>query len=191
MFGGLITSKMRVRILQRLFLDPRQESYLRELAEEFNASPSQVRDELHQLNRAGVLTSERRGRQIHYRANTEYALFPELHSMVKKALGMDRILDSIIERLGNLELAFVVDDYATGRDSGLIDLVLVGEIDQSNLADLVAKTERYIGRKIRPLALTRAEYQRLRAEFTRRPRIVLWGREEGESTVTSLHIAGR
>ena len=104
--------------------------------------------------------------------------------MVRKALGMDRILESIVERLGNLEQAFVVDDYASGRDSGLIDLVLVGDIDQANLADLVAKTERHIERKIRVLALTRAEFQRLEPEFCRRPRVLLW--ESGAGTATAL-----
>ena len=177
-FAGLITSKMRVRILMRLFQNPGQQAYLRELANEFAASTSQVREELQHLSAAGLLSGERNGRQTLYRANETHPLFPELNSMVRKALGMDRILDSILERLGNLELAFVLDDYAMGRDSGLIDLVLVGAIDQENLSDLVRKTEGYIGRKIRVLSLTRPEFTRLRPELVRRPRILLWGTDE-------------
>ena len=177
-FAGLITSKMRVRILMRLFQNPGQQAYLRELADEFAASTSQVREELQHLSAAGLLSGERNGRQTLYRANETHPLFPELNSMVRKALGMDRILDSILERLGNLELAFVLDDYAMGRDSGLIDLVLVGAIDQENLSDLVRKTEGYIGRKIRVLSLTRPEFARLRPELVRRPRILLWGTDD-------------
>ena len=177
-FAGLITSKMRIRILMRLFQNPGQQAYLRELAAEFGASTSQVREELQHLSAAGLLNGERAGRQTFYRANETHPLFPELNSMVRKALGMDRILDSILERLGNLELALVLDDYAMGRDSGLIDLVLVGAIDQENLSDLVRKTEGYIGRKIRVLSLTRAEFARLRPELMRRPRILLWGTED-------------
>ena len=52
-FSGLITSKTRIKILMRLFLNPKQNAYLRELADEFNAAPSQVREELRQLNDAG------------------------------------------------------------------------------------------------------------------------------------------
>jgi len=162
----------------RLFQNPGQQAYLRELANEFAASTSQVREELQHLSAAGLLSGERNGRQTLYRANETHPLFPELNSMVRKALGMDRILDSILERLGNLELAFVLDDYAMGRDSGLIDLVLVGAIDQENLSDLVRKTEGYIGRKIRVLSLTRPEFTRLRPELVRRPRILLWGTDE-------------
>ncbi len=59
-FSGLITSKTRIRILMRLFLNPGRQAYLRELADEFNASPSQVREELRQLNDAGFLESEKK-----------------------------------------------------------------------------------------------------------------------------------
>lgn len=174
LFTGLITSKTRIRILMRLFLNPEGNAYLRELAEELSVSPSQVKEELRQLSAAGLVASERRGRQIHYRANPRHPLFPELHSMVRKALGMDRILDSIIERLGDLELAFLLDDYAEGKDSGIIDLGLVGDIDHANLSDLVRKTERYIGRKIRTLVLSRQEYERLQPVLGKRPLLPLW-----------------
>jgi DNA-binding transcriptional ArsR family regulator len=158
----------------RLFLNPKRHAYLRELAEEFNASPSQVREELRQLNDAGFLESQKNGRQIHYKANQKHPLFSELQSMVNKALGMDQILDSILERLGNLEEAYLIDDYAEGKDSGIIDLVLIGDIDQENLVDLVLKTERYIERKIRTLVLSPDEWEKMYDDLKRRPLLKLW-----------------
>jgi DNA-binding transcriptional ArsR family regulator len=173
-FSGLITSKTRIKILMRLFLNPKQNAYLRELAEEFNAAPSQVREELRQLNDAGFLESHKNGRQIQYQANQKHPLFHELQSMVQKALGMDRILDSILERLGNLEAAYLIDDYAEGKDTGIIDLMLIGDIDQENLTDLVRKTERYIDRKIRTLVLTHSEWGALRLSLKKRAMLQLW-----------------
>ncbi len=173
-FGGLITSKTRVRILMRLFLNPHKRAYLRQLANEFGTSPSLVKEELHQLADAGLLESQPEGRQIMYRANTRHALFPELNAMVKKALGMDRILDSMIQRIGDLELAMLLDDYAEGKDSGLIDLVLVGNINRNNVDDLTRKTERYIGRKIRVLILRRDEYTANKMMLEKRPHLLLW-----------------
>jgi DNA-binding transcriptional ArsR family regulator len=173
-FAGLITSKMRIRILMRLFLNPDQQSYIRELAEELDAAPSQVSEELKKLNATGLLHTQKQGRLINYSANRQHPLYPELHSMVKKALGMDRILDSILERLGNLETAILLDDYAQGKDTGIIDLVLVGNINTDNLADLVKKTERYIGRKIRTLVMTRAEYKKYTGVIRKKPNLVIW-----------------
>lgn len=182
LFSGLITSKMRIRILMRLFLNADQQAYLRELVDEFGASPGQVNEELKQLKQSGLLEARKNGRQIYYRANKKHALFPELQSMVQKAMGMDRILDSVIKRLGHLEAAFLIDDYAIGKDSGLIDLVLVGRIDKKNLDDLINKTEKYINRKIRTLVLTRGEYKASGSIFKDRPRLTLWELEPGDQS---------
>jgi DNA-binding transcriptional ArsR family regulator len=160
----------------RLFLNPDERAYLRELSGEFGISPSLVSGELKQLEASKLVKSERNGRHVFFRANRRHALFPELQSMVRKALGMDRILDSIIERLGNVEQAILIDDYAAGKDTGLIDLVLVGDINHENLADLVAKTERYIERKIRPLTVRREEAHKLDEILGGRSRLVLWER---------------
>jgi len=174
--NSIITSKTRIRILMSLFVNPDRSAYLRELSGEFAVSPSLVKGELQNMKESGLLTSKKLGNQILYQANRNHPLFPELNSMVRKALGMDRILDSIIDRLGDLEQAYLLDDYAQGRDSGIVDLLLVGEIDTKNLSDLVKKTERYISRKIRTLCLTRAEYEEMGEQLAKRNKMLLWER---------------
>lgn len=176
LFSGLITSKIRIRILMRLFLNPERQAYLRELSDEFHVSPSQVKGELDQLNSANLLVSLKKGRQVFFSANKKHPVFNELHSMVKKAMGMDHILESIIIRLGNLEKALLIDDYAEGKDTGIIDLVLIGDIDHANLRDLTTKAERYIERKIRTLALSKDEHKKLADSLAHRPQFVLWER---------------
>jgi predicted transcriptional regulator len=162
----------------RLFLNPDRNAYLRELADEFNASPSHIKEELSNLTETGLLIRKKEGRQILFSANHNHPVFNELHSMVRKALGMDRILDSIIQRLGNLEKAFLVDDYAEGKDTGIIDLVLVGNIDQENLMDLTAKTEKYIDRKIRTLVLSTDEHTKLHDKLSKRTQFLLWQQQQ-------------
>ena len=174
LLSSFITSKMRVRILMRLFLNPSQQAYLRELSDEFNASPSQVRDELNNLRETGLLQSNRRGRQIYYKANQQHPLYPELHLMVKKALGMDHILESIVDRLGQLDEVILLDDYAQGKDTGIIDLLLIGKINNENLLDIVSKSEKYIGRKIRTMVMDTSEYNDSSSVFKNRPHVTLW-----------------
>lgn len=174
LLSGLIASKTRIKLLIRLFFNPNARSYLRELAKEFNVSSNAVREELNQLKRTNLLKSEKAGRQVYYMANTEHALFPELKSMVSKVIGIDQIIDSIITRLGNLEKAYLVDDYAEGKDTGIIDIVLVGEIDQYHLNDLSRKTERYIKRKIRSLVISKEELEEFLPELRKRSQILIW-----------------
>ena len=178
LFSGLITSKTRIKILMRLFFNPGETAYLRKLADDLQTSPSQIKDELEQLRNAKLLVSKKDGRQVFFSANQEHPLFSELHSMVRKALGMDEILESIIKRLGNLQKAMLIDDYAEGRDTGIVDLVLIGDIDQANLMDLTAKTERYIERKIRTLTMSQEEYKEQGSILDRRPQFVLWQKND-------------
>jgi hypothetical protein len=179
LFTGLIASKTRIKLLTRFFFNPLTKSYLRELAKEFNLSTNSVREELNQLTKTKLLVSEKKGRQVLYGANTEHPLFPELKSMVGKVMGIDQLIDSIVTRLGNLEEAYLIDDYAQGKDTGIIDLLLVGKIDEYHLNDLSRKTERYIKRKIRSIVLTRSEYSQMAAGLKHRPRVLLWEKQQG------------
>ena len=174
LFTGLIASKTRIKLLIRLFFNPNTSSYLRELAKEFNVSTNSVREELNQLTKTRLLTSEKIGRQVFYTANQKHPLFPELKSMVSKVMGLDQVIDSIVTRLGKLESAFLIDDYAEGKDTGIIDLLLVGDIDQYHLNDLSRKTERYINRKIRSLVLSRDEFGDYASKLEKQPHILIW-----------------
>lgn len=174
LFTGLIASKTRIKLLIRFFFNPETRSYLRELAKEFNCSTNAVREELNQLTSTKLLKSEKSGRQVIYKANQEHPLFPELKSMVAKVMGLDQVIDSIVSRLGDLESAYLIDDYAEGKDTGIIDLLLVGNIDQYHLNDLSRKTERYIKRKIRSLVLSRDEYKEFEPKLKAGPHILIW-----------------
>ena len=158
----------------RFFLNPKSTSYLRELAKDFNVSTNAVREELNQLKKTDLLKSRKKGRQIYYTANTKHALYSELKSMVSKVMGIDQVIDGIVSRLGDLESAYVIDDYAEGKDSGIIDILLVGEIDEYHLNDLRKKTERYINRKIRSLVLTRKEFEKYQPELKNQPHLPIW-----------------
>jgi predicted DNA-binding protein YlxM (UPF0122 family) len=174
LFEGLISSKTRVKLIIRLFFNPQTRSYLRELAKEFNVSTNSVREELNQLKRTHLLKSEKDGRQIYYMANQEHPLYQDLKSMVSKVMGIDKVVDGIISRLGDLEKAYLIDDYAEGKDTGVVDLLLVGNIDQYHLNDLSRKTERYIKRKIRSLVLNQEEFNEYFPRLKDRPRILIW-----------------
>jgi len=174
LFTGIISSKTRIKLLTRFFFNPATRSYLRELANEFNVSTNSVREELNQLTKTKLLSSKKSGRQVFYKANQNHPLFPELKSMVAKVMGIDQVVDGIVSRLGDLERAYLIDDYAEGKDTGIIDLLLVGNIDQYHLNDLSRKTERYINRKIRSLVLSRDEFKEFEPKLKTSPNILIW-----------------
>ena len=177
LFAGLISSKTRISLLVRFFFNPGTKAYLRELAKDLQVSTNAVREELNQLTKTKLLTSEKNGRNVLYAANNDHPLFPELRSMVGKVMGLDQVIESILTRLGDLEKAYLIDDYAEGKDTGIIDLVLVGNIDQYHLNDLSRKTESYIKRKIRSLVLNRDEFEAFLPSLQNRPSFLVWERQ--------------
>lgn len=158
MLTELFTSKTRIKLLLKLFLNPHISCYLRELSSEFAVSPNAIKGELDSLSNAGYLEKEQNGRSTFFRANKNHPFFPEIHSIVRKTLGIDQLLEDIIKSLGTVEAAYILDDYALGKDSGIIDLLLVGDINQKRLDNLRSITENKIKRKIRTISISSEEF---------------------------------
>ena len=175
---SLITSKTRVRLLLRFFLNPGSTAYLRGLAEEFGESTNGIRVELNRLADADLLLAENEGRKISYQANQKHPLFGDIHSLVKKFIGIDKLIDEIFSRMGEVELAFITGDYAKGIDSGIIDLIVVGDLNKEYFFALVEKTESLINRKVRTLFFLNHEFQDSRENLEIDKALIVWGTDQ-------------
>jgi hypothetical protein len=166
---------MRLKLLLKFFLNPETKAYLQELGSEFNKSTNGIRVELNRLTKAKLLLSEQTGRTVLYKANIKHAMFPDIQNVVQKYVGFDRVAIDLVKRLGQLKAAYIIGDYARGIDSGLIDLVLVGDVKEEVLHPLVEKTEKVINRKIRSLVLDETEFIRLESQLNIRHALPIWG----------------
>lgn len=174
MIESLITSETRIRLLLKFFINPSIEGYLRQLSSEFKESTNGIRIELNKLSQAKILVSKSRGRNKIYKANTEHPLFSDIRNIVLKSTGIDKVVSDILNKLGFVRLAFIRGDYAIGRDSGLIDLVIVGEdINKDEVDRVRTKTEKLINRKISVLLLSNDEFKKLEKNFMEEPCLIL------------------
>lgn len=160
MIETLITSKTRIKLLLKFFLNPRNSAYLRGLENEFGESSNAIRLELNRFEEANMLKTHARGNKKIFSVNQEHPLYNEIHGIVMKYFGLDVIVDRIAKRLGNLKIVYLIGDIAKGKDSGLIDLVLIGDIDQRYLLKLIDKSEKLIKRKIRYLIYNEDEFEK-------------------------------
>lgn len=174
MLESLITSRTRLKMLLKFFINSHSTAYLRGLAEEFQESTNAIRHELNNLTKASYLVAKENGRTIEYRANTEHPLYPEIKSLVHKYLGLDKIVEHILAKLGMLYYAFITGDYARGKDSGVIELVLVGEIDEGYLMKYVVQVEELICRKISVRAITLEMFEMEKHYFSAELALVMW-----------------
>lgn len=160
MLETLISSRTRIKLLLRFFLNPGTTAYLRGLAEEFDESTNSIRLELNRFEDAGMLVSESKGNKKLFKANDKHPLFGDLRNILMKYIGIDRVIEVIIDRMGRVEKMYLTGDYAKGKDSGIIDIVLVGDIDKEYLVKMVGKAEKLIDRKVRFLTYDSGEWEK-------------------------------
>ena len=160
MIETLISSKTRVKLLLKFFLNSNNSSYLRGLESEFGDSTNAIRIELNKLEGAGLLSSELSGNKKFFKANTNHPFFGDIHSLLLKYTGLDGIVDRIAESLGDLKYVFVVGKLAKGLSSDIVDLVFVGDIDKAYLFEVVQKAELKLGKKIKYICYASAELPR-------------------------------
>ena len=181
MLESLITSKTRIKLLLKFFLNPETEAYLRGLATEMGESTNGIRVELDRFTDAGFLEKRDNGKTKVYRANKAHSLFPEIQSIVRKYTGIDNLINGVLAKIGNLESAYVVGDYARGVDSGIIDVVIVGDVDRVYLQSLVEKAEGMIGRRMRYIILKEKENVKLKSTLCANGSLVVWNNGDGLS----------
>jgi predicted transcriptional regulator len=176
MLDSIITSKTRIKLLLKFFLNSQTKSYLRNLEQEFGESTNGIRVELNRLKSAGLLRTEVIGHRKYFSANTAHPLYNDINSILKKFVGIDKIIERIISQVGQLEAAYLTGDFAVGQDSKIIDLVLVGlELDTNYINNLTIKAEDIIGRKIRHLVLTP---EQMADYFQDKPALLIWKADE-------------
>lgn len=174
MIGALISSKTRIKLLLKFFLNSDTTAYLRSLESEFGESTNSIRLELNRLEEAGMLVSNFQGNRKVFQANKKHPLFGEVHNIILKHIGIDRIVETVIERMGNVKEVYLVGDFAKGMNSKIIDLIFIGDIDKNYLVNLIEKAEDLVNRKIRYLIYTSDEFDGIDFET---PSLLLWSKE--------------
>lgn len=136
----------------KFFLNSANKAYLRGLAQEFGESTNAIRLELNKLEGAGMLCSEYDGNKKYFSANKEHPLFSDMQNIVRKYVGIDKIIDQVVKDLGDIRKVYLTGDWSKGKESEVIDLCFVGlNLNKVYLIGLIEKTEQLIGKKIKYL----------------------------------------
>lgn len=162
----------------KFFLNSDATAYLRSLESEFGESSNAIRLELNRFEEAGMLVSRLDGNKKIFQANTGHPLFREVHNILLKQIGLDQVIENVIERLGDVSKVFVIGEFSKGLDSQIIDLVFIGNIEINYLVHLIEKVETLIKRKIRYLIYSEQEFENLKNWGQTRPKpLLLWARD--------------
>jgi hypothetical protein len=180
MIGTLITSQTRIKLLKKFFLNSSTRAHLRGLATEFGESSNSIRLELNRFEEAGLLNSLRDGNKKVFQANSGHPLYKDIHNIILKETGIDRVIEKVIHRVGNLKSIYLTGDFARGIDSPVIELILVGaELDRVYLSRKVVQAEEIVGRKVSYIVLDPKEAESHLKNLSSANLLPLWKLEEG------------
>ncbi|WP_343563032.1 ArsR family transcriptional regulator [Sphingobacterium sp.] len=172
MLDSLITSKTRLKLLIKFFVSASSQGHLRGLADEFQESTNAIRKELNQLSEAGYLEKNTSKNKILYRANTSHSLFKPLQKLIHTYLGIDEIVEYILQKSGDIQEVGLLGDYAAGVDSGEIDVLILGEnINQAYLLQLADKVGKKLTKKVNLSFEKTVDEQRYISLYTNNPNI--------------------
>jgi len=164
LLGPLITSKTRLKLLLRFFLNQDLSGYLQGLSKELDENTNSIRVELNRLEEAGLLRSELQGRRKLYQVNVAHPLTSDITSIVRKVAGIDALVERVVANLPGLKQVWVCGDLARGVESETIDTLLVGEqLDAAYIGGLSSKVGKLTGKKVQAQILERMPIERAAA----------------------------
>jgi len=149
LLNKIITSRTRLRLLIKFFISQANKGYLNGLAHEMGESTNSIRKELNHLFDAGYLKKIKNDNKVEYQVNSKHPLYETLRNVVLKHLGLEDIVDAVLEKMGNVNQILLVGDYAEGKDTGNIEIFLIGKnLDMNYINQLEPKIEKIIDRKV-------------------------------------------
>lgn len=187
MLADLIISRVRVKILQLFFLSPGKIFHVREIVRRAGEEINAVRRELAHLEKAGMMTKERRANRLFYALRKDYSLYFDLLELIVKTSGLGGDILKNKVKLGKIKFAMISGRFARGNPRGGndVDLLIVGKVVLPELSQIVRQEEIRRESELNYTVMTEEEFDFRKKrrdpfvlEILRRSRIMVIGDEE-------------
>jgi len=155
-------TKNRAELLKLFFTNSDRAFYMQEIGRILGKKPGTFQRTLNNLVSEGTLESEYRANARYFKVNKNYPLFEELKSIVFKTVGVSGSLKDVLERVGNVEFAFIYGSFAKAKEDYMsdIDLVTIGDLDEDRLIRELDKLEEQLQREINYKLYTLKEFRK-------------------------------
>jgi len=187
--GDIITSKVRIKILELFFGQPDEMYHVRGIVRETKEEINAVRRELARMEKAGILKKESRGNRIYYWVNSDYPMYGDLISLVAKTMGLGAEIIASKKKMGNPSFVMFSGNFVrrkTRRNEDDVEILVVGNIVLPELATLIRVEESKRGQEVNYTVMSREEFdfrKKRRDPFLLRilagSRVMIIGDEEG------------
>ena len=175
MIEQLFGSKTRVKLLRLFYSNPNRSFYVREITRKIDEQINSVRRELGNLLSIGIIKSDGTNNRLYYEVDQDYEFFKPLQEIFgggeAEALEGDgkvaavvvaakQKIDPVVAELlavGNIEFALYTGQFTRDEASG-IDLLVVGDVNQTKMAKFITALETKEKKEIRYVVMTPSEF---------------------------------
>lgn len=159
---NITRSKLTKELLRLYFTNVEKGYYLRELERLLSFSVGNIRRQLIKFKKTGIFKVVKRGNLTYYYLDKSFPVFKELKSIVFKTIGITGLLKEALEKVGNINVAFIYGSFAQGKENenSDIDLCIVGNADEGKLIGAINTIESELQREINYSLYTKYEIKR-------------------------------
>ncbi len=157
-FEYLLGSKMKLRIVKSLILNPKSEFTASEIARRIKFPRRKVDNEMKKMSTLGIIKKRSHKNKKSYFLNRHFIFYPELKQMVGKCnvIPGSKTLQNI-KTAGRVVYAVLTGIFTDDKKSA-VDLLVVGDnLNKPRIRKTVASIEVDIGREIRYMTMTTKE----------------------------------
>jgi predicted nucleotidyltransferase len=143
-------TKNRAELLRLFFTNPEQSFYMQEIGRILGKKPGNFQRVINNMEKEGVVISERRANARYFKANKDYPLYEEVKNIVFKTVGIVGSIKDVLKRTEDVDYAFIYGSYAKAKENYLsdIDLVVIGDCDEDKLIKDFDRLEELLKREI-------------------------------------------
>lgn len=160
--GDIITSKVRIKVLELFFSDLSEMYHVRGIVRAVQEEINAVRRELERLEKAGILKNEKRGNRLYYWVRSDYEFFGDILSVVAKTTGLGAEIIKNKNKIGKISFVMFSGKFVRRKDrrkDDEIDILVVGDIVLPELANLIRVEESRRDREINYTVMSREEFE--------------------------------
>lgn len=160
--GDIITSKVRIKILELFFSDLKEMYHVRGIVREVKEEINAVRRELARMEKAGLFKKEPRGNRIYYWVRNDYPLFDDILAMVAKTTGLGAAIIEARGRIGKISSVMFSGGFVRRiprKNEDEVDILIVGEVVLPELAAIIRAEESKRNKEINYTVMSKEEYE--------------------------------
>ncbi len=160
--NDIITSRVRIKLLELYFANPTEMYHVRGVVREVKEEINAVRRELTRMESAGILKKEPRGNRIYYWLRNDYLFSGDLISMVAKSVGLGAQIIANKNKIGKPSFVMFSGRFVRHKKhkkEDEVDILVAGEIVLPELAALIRAEESRRGKEINYTVMSRDEFE--------------------------------